>query len=66
LDSKFRLVLPLEIRDFLGLDRLNRKIILKVFKDNDSLFLKLEKPKIGIQAKAYSKNVSVFNEVDIL
>jgi hypothetical protein len=55
LDSKSRLVLPLEIRDSLGLDKNNRKLTLKLFKDNDSLLLKLEKSDLS-DGKLVSRN----------
>ena len=63
LDSKARLVLPLEIRDSLGLDKSNCRVILKLFKDNDSLLLKFEKPSLDIQTTLCSKNVGLVNNI---
>lgn len=58
LDSKSRLVLPLEIRDSLGLDKNNKQLIIKLFKDNDSLLLKLEKSDLSV-GKLVSKNCMI-------
>gem|GEM_PF-2316997 len=56
LDSKSRLVLPLEIRESLGLDsNSNQKIVMKAFKDNESLVFKFEKADLSL-GKQVSKN----------
>ena len=60
MDSKSRLVLPLEIRDSLGLNKNDSRVILKLFKDNDSLLLKFEKPSLDTNVTLCSKNVSFF------
>ena len=63
LDNKSRLVLPLEIRDSLGLNKNDSRVILKLFKDNDSLLLKFEKPSLDINSTLCSKNVSLINNI---
>lgn len=59
LDSKARLVLPLEIRDFLGLVNKNQKLLIKLTKDESSLNMIFEKAPLDLESKACSKNIGI-------
>jgi len=59
LDSKARFVLPLEIREFLGLANKNQKILVKLAKDKSSLNMIFEKAPLDLESRVCSKNVGL-------
>ncbi len=66
LDSKSRLVLPLEIRDILGLDKNNRKLLLKIIMQGKTILLEIEKSQINSDLTTYSKNCSYLQSGDFI
>ncbi len=66
LDSKSRLVLPLEIRDILGLDKNNRKLLLKIIMQGKTILLEIEKSQINSDLTTCSKNCSYLQSGDFI